>query len=87
VNHRNITDVDFSNFFKNGKYQLAKYTNVQVFDEDGLVGRAFSSSYIPPKDTEAGAVFLEALKQLFAQYQVDGTVNFQYQTEVYLGKV
>jgi SAM-dependent methyltransferase len=87
VNHRNITDVDFSNFFKNGKYQLAKYTNVQVFDEDGLVGRAFSSSYIPPKDTEAGAVFLEALKQLFAQYQVEGTVNFQYQTEVYLGKV
>jgi SAM-dependent methyltransferase len=87
VNHRNITDVDFSNFFKNGKYQLAKYTNVQVFDEDGLVGRAFSSSYIPPKDTEAGAVFLEALKQLFAQYQVEGTVNFQYQTEVYWGKV
>lgn len=87
VNHRNITDVDFSNFFKDGKYQLVKYINTQVFDEDGLVGRAFSSSYIPPKDTEAGLAFLEELKQLFAQYQVDGHVNFQYQTEVYLGKV
>lgn len=87
VNHRNLTDVDFNNFFKDGRYQLAKYNNVQIFDEDGLVGRAFSSSYIPPKDTEAGAAFLEALKQLFDQYQTNGRVNFQYQTEVYLGRV
>lgn len=87
VNHRNITDVDFINFFRNGKYELAKYSNVQVFDEDGLLGRAFSSSYIPPKDTEAGQVFLADLKELFAQYQTNGTVDFVYQTEVYLGKV
>lgn len=87
VNHRNITDLDFTNFFKNGKYQLEKYCNVQVFDEDGLVGRAFSSSYVPPKDTEAGQAFLADLKTLFDQYQTDGSINFMYQTEIYLGKV
>lgn len=87
TNHRNITAVDFNNFFKNGQYQLVKYSNVQVFDEDGLIGRSFSSSFIPAKDTEAGAAFLSSLKQLFEQYQVNGTVNFQYQTEIYLGKV
>lgn len=87
VNHRNITDVDFTNFFKHGKYQVEKYSNIQVFDEDGLLGRAFSSSYIPPKDTEAGQAFLADLQQLFQQYQVDGTVDFVYQTEIYLGKV
>jgi SAM-dependent methyltransferase len=87
VNHRNLTDVDFTNFFKNGKYQLAKHPNVQVFDEDGLIGRAFSSSYIPPKDTEAGQAFLADLKTLFQQYQTNGAVDFVYQTEVYLGKV
>jgi SAM-dependent methyltransferase len=88
VNHRNITDVDFSNFFKNGKYELAKYNNVQIFDEDGLIGRAFSSSYIPPKETEPGQAFLADLKALFQQYQTNkGTVDFVYQTEVYLGKV
>lgn len=87
VNHRNLTDVDFSNFFKNGKYQLVKYLNIQVLDEDGLTGRAFSSSYIPPKDTEAGQAFLADLQALFQQYQTDGTVDFVYQTEVYLGKV
>lgn len=87
VNHRNLTAVDFNNFFKNGQYQLAKYSNVQIFDEDGLIGRAFSSSYVPPKDTEAGVAFLQSLKQLFGQYQNNGIVNFQYQTEVYLGRV
>lgn len=87
VNHRNLGDVDFTNFFKNGKYQVGKYENIQVFDEDGLVGRAFSSSYIPPKDTEAGQAFLADLQALFEQYQVDGTVDFVYQTEIYLGKV
>ncbi|HTH83720.1 MAG TPA: class I SAM-dependent methyltransferase [Mucilaginibacter sp.] len=87
VNHRNITDVDFNNFFKDGKYQLVKFNNVQVFDMDGLAGRAFSSSYIPAKHTEAGAVFLQSLQELFYLYQVNGTVNFQYQTEIYLGRV
>jgi SAM-dependent methyltransferase len=87
VNHRNITDVDFNNFFRTGKYELAKYSNIQVFDLDGLAGRAFSSSYVPPKDTEAGMQFMDELRQLFDQYQIDGTVNFEYQTEVYLGKV
>ena len=74
-------------FFKDGKYQLIKFNNVQVFDMDGLAGRAFSSSYIPAKDTEAGAVFLQSLQELFYLYQVNGTVNFQYQTEIYLGRV
>ncbi|MES2378653.1 MAG: class I SAM-dependent methyltransferase [Bacteroidota bacterium] len=87
VNHRNLTDVDFNNFFRNGKYELAKYSNVQVFDEDGLAGRAFSSSYVPAKDTDAGIKFMEELKLLFDQYQTDGEVNFEYQTEVYLGKI
>jgi ubiquinone/menaquinone biosynthesis C-methylase UbiE len=87
VNHRNITDVDFTNFFRNGKYQLEKYSNIQVFDEDGLTGRAFSSSYVPPRHTEAGQAFLANLKVLFDQYQTGGTINFVYQTEVYLGKV
>ncbi|MCC8424250.1 class I SAM-dependent methyltransferase [Mucilaginibacter sp. UR6-11] len=87
VNHRNITDINFNNFFSGGKYELAKYSHLQVFDEDGLVGRAFSSSYVPPKDTEAGQAFLAQLKLLFEQYQANGTVNFEYQTEVYLGKI
>jgi SAM-dependent methyltransferase len=87
VNHKNLTETDFVSFFKDGKYETAKYPNVQVFDFDALRGRAFSSSYVPPEDTEEGQLFLSALHDIFDQYRVKGKVKFTYQTEVYLGEV
>ncbi|HZY35733.1 MAG TPA: methyltransferase domain-containing protein [Mucilaginibacter sp.] len=87
VNHRNISDMNFKAFFKGGLYEAEKYPNVQVFDEEGLLGRAFSSSYVPAEDTYEGKKFKDLLKALFAKYNKDGKVRFYYQTEVYLGKV
>jgi len=58
-----------------------------VFDEDGLMGRAFSSSYIPPEGTAAGEKFRRLLKSIFDEFNIAGKVSFHYQTEVYLGKV
>jgi SAM-dependent methyltransferase len=87
VNHRNISDINFKAFFKDGVYEVVKYPNVQVFDEEGLIGRAFSSSYVPAEDTEEGLKFKEMLKALFVKYNIEGKVSFQYQTEVYLGNV
>jgi ubiquinone/menaquinone biosynthesis C-methylase UbiE len=87
VNHQNIGDIDFKAFFKGGQYQLKKFPNEQVFDEEGLTGRAFSSSYVPPEDTEDGKKFLELLKDVFNRYNVNGKVSFKYQTEVYSGSV
>jgi hypothetical protein len=60
---------------------------VQIFDEDGFLGRAFSSSYVPAEGTEDGEKFRRILKNMFAQYNKDGKVNFHYQTEIYLGKL
>ena len=87
VNHQNLTEANFSAFFKNGEYQLTKFPNVQIFDEAGLIGRAFSSSYVPAEDTPEGEAFLQKLKDIFNRHQENGTVNVQYQTEVYLGEV
>ena len=87
VNHRNINDLNFKAFFKDGLYEAVKYPNVQVFDEEGLLGRAFSSSYVPTEDTAEGKKFKDLLIALFAKYNKDGKVRFYYQTEVYLGKV
>ena len=87
VNHRNIGDINFKAFFKDGLYEVVKYPNVQVFDEEGLLGRAFSSSYVPAEDTEEGKKFKTLLKALFAKYNTEGKVSFYYQTEVYLGQV
>lgn len=87
VNHQNLTEANFSVFFKDGKYQLTRFPNTQVFDMNGLAGRAFSSSYVPSEHTPEGAVFLKKLQELFDRHQVNGTVNMEYQTEVYLGEV
>jgi len=87
VNHRNISEDALKAFFRNGEYKLETYPNIQVFDEDGFLGRAFSSSYVPPEGTEAGEKFRELLKDVFAKYNRHGKVNFHYHTEVYLGKV
>lgn len=87
VNHQNLTEANFNAFFKDGKYQLTRFPNTQVFDMEGLAGRAFSSSYVPSEETPEGALFLKKLQELFDRHQNNGTVNMEYQTEVYLGEV
>jgi SAM-dependent methyltransferase len=87
VNHRNVSDIDFKAFFHDGEYKAVKYPNVQVFDEAGFLGRAFSSSYVPAEGTASGEKFREILKDIFARYNENGKVSFHYQTEIYLGKV
>jgi SAM-dependent methyltransferase len=87
VNHRNISESELKAFFRDGEYKTAYYPNVQVFDEDGLMGRAFSSSYVPPEGTDDGKKFRQLLKDIFEKYNNNGKVSFHYQTEVYLGKV
>lgn len=87
VNHRNIGDINFRAFFRDGGYEAVKYPNEQVFDEAGLLGRAFSSSYVPAEETEEGQKFKALLKDLFARFNQNGRVSFHYQTEIYLGKV
>jgi len=87
VNHQNVSDIDFKAFFKDGAYELKKIPNAQVFDEDGLIGRAFSSSYVPPQGTAHGDKFLNLLKELFSRHNENGKVSFRYETEIYLGGV
>jgi ubiquinone/menaquinone biosynthesis C-methylase UbiE len=87
VNHQNLTKEDFERFYKNGQYTLTKFTNQQVFDFEQLAGRAFSSSYVPAEDTEAGKAFKGELKTIFDAHQQDGRIVFKYDTEVYLGEV
>jgi SAM-dependent methyltransferase len=85
VNHQNLNEADFQAFYKEGQYTRRCFPNNQIFDEAGLIGRAFSASYIPPAHTIAGQELREELKALFRQYSVDGTVCIKYMTEVYLG--
>ena len=87
MNHRNIGDINFKAFFKDGEYQLVKYPNVQVFDLDGFLGRVYSSSYVPAEGTPEGEKFRKLLLDIFRKYNQNCKVSFYYQTEIYLGRV
>jgi SAM-dependent methyltransferase len=87
INHQNLNETDFVRFYKDGKYSLVKFHNQQVFNLEQFKGRAFSSSYVPAEETEAGKAFAETLTTLFDEYQEGGKVIFKYNTELYLGKL
>jgi SAM-dependent methyltransferase len=87
VNHRNIKDIDFKAFFRDGVYRFVKFPNEQVFDMKGYLGRVFSSSYVPLEGTQGAEKFKAELIDIFDKYNTGGHVKFQYQTEIYLGRV
>jgi SAM-dependent methyltransferase len=57
----------------------------QSLDEEGLIGRAMSASYAPREPAALKKMKLD-LRQLFAAFQVDGTVRMRYQLKLFLAK-
>lgn len=51
----------------------------------GLLGRTFSTSYVP-KDLESIAYLTTEMQKLFADFQHDGLVTMCYETSVYLAQ-
>lgn len=84
VRQSNIDQPIFNSFFKS--YKVENFYNVQVFDYQSLEGRLLSSSYIP-LDEVIKSLMLVDLKKIFAEYQKDGHINFEYNTKVYYGQL
>lgn len=61
------------------------FDNQQTLDEQGVLGRAFSTSYAP-RDPQGTAALKAALRTAFHQHQRDGKVVLHYRTSVYLGR-
>lgn len=86
VQQRTVDPTRLDEFFIAG-YAIHRLFNEQRFDRDGLRGRVLSSSYTPgPEDPKHGAM-LSAVDELFAKHQRDGLVRFEYDTEVFVGRV
>lgn len=67
--------------------QLKTAPNFQAFDFDQLCGRVRSSSYTPQSGQPGYDELFAGLKVLFDQYAQQGSVRFDYQTEIYLAKL
>ncbi|HKI17250.1 MAG TPA: hypothetical protein VKA15_05200, partial [Isosphaeraceae bacterium] len=72
-----------SPLFREG--QRVSFSNDQILDEEGVLGRAFSVSYAPTDASEA-AKWEKGLRAIFKQHQREGKVVLRYQTSVYLGR-
>lgn len=86
VNHQNLTD-DVIGRFMDRNYEKTVFDNFQNFDLEGFLGRVFSCSYTPNEDHPDYQIFHSELIDLFNRHQEEGSVRFNYRTEVYCGNM
>ena len=84
---REVVGVDVESFYAPGSCRCARFFFRQRFDYEGLEGRLLSSSYAPGPDYPSYSAMLRDLRALFDAHQEDGQVNFDYETEVYYGRL
>ena len=88
INHRNAQAIDrqaITQFFGHSDWRLHTLPNFQSFDYEGLQGRLLSSSYAPLAGHPNFEPMLARLREIFAEYQEQGYVKFEYETQVYCG--
>lgn len=81
VDHKRVTAEVLREFF-GAEFHQEHFDNQQTFDLEGLRGRLLSSSYIPLDN----GPMLEQLQAIFAEHQRSGTVRFDYDTTLYVGR-
>jgi SAM-dependent methyltransferase len=86
VDHRRVDAASLRAFF-GGPWESRVFTQVQVFDFDGIRGRLLSSSYVPAADHPRHAPMLQALRAIFDAHQQDGRVRLEYDTELFFGQL
>ena len=68
-------------------YVRRSFPHSQDMDRDAFRARQQSASYVPKSDTERGRKMMQALDELFDEYQKNGTVRFDYSANVYCTRV
>jgi hypothetical protein len=66
---------------------INRFDNFQLFDQESFFGRMRSSSYTPSVETSEYATLLAAAERLFAKYEKNGKISFEYETQLYVGKL
>lgn len=87
VNHQNIDAEAVARFYAPGQCTRAVVPNFQTFDYAGLKGRLLSSSYAPAAGDPRHEPMLAALRTLFDEHAINGQVRFDYDTEIYYGRL
>jgi SAM-dependent methyltransferase len=87
VEHTRLGPDVFARLFGPGRYEKRVVPNEQRFDLEGATGRLLSSSYVPPPGHPNHEPMLRQLERIFHAHASQGAVRFEYDTEVYFGRV
>lgn len=87
VNHRRVGLETITPFFAPDPVERHTFSTHQEFDFEGVRGRLLSSSYAPGPEHPHHQPMLAALREIFDANQAEGRVRFEYETEVYLGRL
>ena len=68
-------------------YEKIVIENTIENDFDETVGGFFSGSNAPKENTDQYTEIYKKIRVLFDQYNINGIVNYNYDTEVYIGKL
>ena len=84
---REVVSIDVESFYAPGHCKCARFSFRQRFDYEGLEGRLLSSSYAPEPGHPRYDAMLRDLRAVFDANKENGQVNFDYETEVYYGRL
>jgi SAM-dependent methyltransferase len=88
VDHKQVAAQEaIADFFSPGSFALARFSNQQAFDFEGLKGRLLSASYTPEAGHPNHQPMLDGLRALFEAHQVGGCVTLEYETRMYYGQL
>ena len=87
VDHDNVTDEVIAEFFRPSAVELRAFENHRTLDYASLEGYLRSASYAPPPGHPSHAPMVAALRAVFEELEVGGTVVLEYDTLLYFGRV
>ncbi len=87
VSHERIDAEALAQFFAPSAYTTRHFPNHQSFDLESLRGRVLSSSYAPLPGQSGHAELMAGLDDLFAKYNENGLLRFDYDTQLIFGHV
>jgi SAM-dependent methyltransferase len=82
VRHENVDRESLKMFFQKD-FETRVFSNAQVLDFDGVLGRVLSSSYMPNESSESFSEMREELKALVAKHAENGKIEILYDTAVH----
>lgn len=85
IYHENRSEARITSLFDPNGFEVMTFENDLVYDFTQLKGRVLSSSYSPKSSDSDYKEFLNKLREIFNNFEKNGTIEFRYITKVYYG--